>query len=202
MQLVLKDRVFEIAEATLTAGIPDPHWSHKYDPGGNAGLAWALTVDAKEQEFDDTVWEPRVYHEELYFPVRRWMDVAGQSVTHDADANEEAGTVYLFEHEGISRGTLRFFERDGLRFRFEWDGLCDLFWEEPYDQDVPFTIQGWATFTEVMVRGSARDTDASVRARLAEYLDPDDFVQHPLQAGPPYQDGVRSAHARFTPIER
>jgi hypothetical protein len=202
MQLVLKDRVFEIAEATLGAYIPDPHWSRKYDPHGHAGLSWALTVEAKEAEFGDDVWEPRVYHEELRFPVRRWIDLAGQTVTFDPDRDEEAGTLYVFEHAPISRGTLRFLERDGLRFRFEWEGFGDVFWSEPYYEDVPFTIHGWATFTEVVVRGSARDDDASIRARLAEHLDPDDFVQHPLQTGHPYDDGVRSAEAIFTPVER
>jgi hypothetical protein len=202
MQLTLKDRVFEIANATLDAYIVDPHWARKYDPHGYAGLAWALTVDAKEQAFDDDFWEPRISHEELRLPVRRWTELAGQSVTFDPGAGDDAGTLYIFEHGSISRGTLRILERHGLRFRFEWEGAGDVFYDDEYGADVPFTLHGWATFTNIVVRGSAADTDASIRARLAEYLDPDDFIQHPLQPGITYNDGVRSAQATFTPIER
>jgi hypothetical protein len=72
MKLVLRDRVFAIEEATLAATIPDPYWSRKNDPKGQAGLTWSLTVDAEEREIDDDWRQPRAYHEEM--PARRWTD--------------------------------------------------------------------------------------------------------------------------------
>lgn len=188
----------------LSAAIPDPYWSHTYDPNGDARLFWSLDVDA-ECEAEGEMWGPRVYHENLHFPIRRWMEVAGQVVEwseqYDEESGEPNGGFYVLEHGDIPRARLSFFERDGTRFRFEWAGVCDVFWDDEFGQDVPFSASGWAEFTGVIVRGSELDTDESLRGRLAEYLDPLDFAQGPLcMDGHCYESGVKMAHAVFRPL--
>jgi hypothetical protein len=204
MWITLKDARFPIGRAELSAAIPDPYWSAKYNRSGDPRLAWHFEVKGERVDGQD-LWEPLVYHQNLHFPVRRWPEVAGQvvewSTTVDDESGEPNGAFYVLEHEAISQGRLCFFERDTVRFRFSWVGICDVFWDEEYGQDVPFAAEGWATFTGVRVCGSESDTDESLLARLAQYLDVRDFSQGPLcRGGHTYNDGVGMTDAQFTPI--
>ena len=204
MFLVLKDKMFAIKSAEISAAIPDPYWLRTYHPAGDARLFWSLDVEA-EQKTGGEMWEPRAYHENLHFPIRRWKDVVGQaaewSEPYDEEANEHNGGFYVFEHGDISRARLRFPERDGVKFRFEWDGVCDVFWDDDYGQDVPFSASGWAEFTGVTVQGSELDTDEMLRDRLAQHLDPRDFVcESVVREGQSYESGVKMARAVFTPL--
>lgn len=204
MRLTLRNKTFALKSAKLSAAIPDPYWSHTYNPNGDARLFWSLDV-AAEREPAGEMWGPLVYHENLHFPIRRWVEVAGQLVAWSERCDEESGEpnggFYVLEHGDIPRARLSFFERDCTHFRFEWAGVCDVFWDKEYGQDVPFSVEGWAEFTEVIVRGSESDTDETLRSRLAEYLDPRDFTQGPLcMDGHRYESGVKMAHAAFSPL--
>jgi hypothetical protein len=204
MRLILKDRSFALERAELSAAIPDPYWSRKYNPTGDARLFWSLDVEA-ERETDGEMWGPRIYHQNLDFPIRRWMEVVGQVVEwsdhYDGESGEPNGGFYVIEHGGIHRARLCFVKRDGTKFLFEWKGVCDVFWDDEYGEDVPFSASGWTDFTGVIVRGNELDTAETLRLRLAEYLDPGDFIQGPLcRDGHCYEDGVGMAHAVFAPI--
>ncbi|MFL6228129.1 MAG: hypothetical protein ACJ741_05060 [Pyrinomonadaceae bacterium] len=204
MVLILKDKTFAIKSARLSATILDPYWLRRYHPAGDPRLFWSLEVEA-EQETGGEMWEPRASSDNLHFPVRRWVDVVGQvaewSEPHDEEWGELNGVFYVFGHENISRARLNFPERNGAAFRFEWEGVCDVLWDEDYGRDVPFSASGWAEFTGVTVLGSESDTDETLRGRLAGYLDPRDFVQGPLlREGHRYDSGVKMARAVFTPL--
>jgi hypothetical protein len=204
MIFILKDKTFAINSARLSATILDPYWLHTYHPSGDTRLFWSLEVEA-EQEDGDEMWEPRASCENLHFPIRRWVDVAGQtaewSEPYDEEAGEHNGNVYVVEHGSIARARLHFPERNGATFRFEWEGSCDVLWDEDYGHDVPFSASGWAEFTGVTVQGSESDTDETLRGRLAAYLDPRDFVQGPLlREGHRYDSGVKMARTVFTPL--
>ena len=204
MRITLKDACFPISRAELSAAIPDPHWWAKYNQSGDPRLAWHFELKGERVDGQE-LWEPLVYHQNLHFPVRRWPEVTGQvvewSTAVDAESGEPNGAFYILEHEAISRGRLCFFERDGVRFRFSWEGVCDVFWDEEYGRDVPFTAEGWATFTGVRVCGSESDTDESLRARFAAYLEVRDFTQGSLCRGShTYNDGVGMTDAQFAPI--
>ena len=141
----------------------------------------------------------------MRFPIRRWVDVVGQTVEwagpYDEKAGVPNGSFYLDEHERISRARLRFTERDRTAFRFEWEGLCDVCGDEEYGRNVPFSAAGWARFAGVTVLGSGADTDESLRGRLAQHLDPLDFAQGPLlHEGHRYDSDAKIARAVFTPL--
>jgi hypothetical protein len=204
MQLILKEKPFALKSAKLSAAIPDPYWSRMYNPTGDTRLVWFLEVEA-EPETEGEMWAPSISHENLHFPIRRWMDVVGQEVEWSEPYEEKSGApngrFYVFEHQDIPRARLQFLERNGVTFRFDWEGICDVFGDEEYDQNVPFSVSGWAEFTDIVVRGSESDTSETLRARLAEYLDPQDFTQGPLCCeGTRYVSGVKMAHAAFIPI--
>jgi hypothetical protein len=204
MWIILKDARFPIGRAELSAAIPDPYWSAKYNPSGDPRLVRHFRVTGERVDGQE-LWEPLVYHQNLHFPVRRWPEVAGQVVEWftavDDESGEPNGAFYVLEHEAISRGRLCFFERDGGRFRFSWEGVCDVFWDEEYRRDVPFKAEGWATFAGVRVCGRESDTNESLRDRLGQYLDVRDFTQEPLcRHTHTYNDGVGITDSQFTPV--
>ena len=205
MWIRLKELLFPIRRAKLSAAVPDPYWSAKYNPSGDARLFWRFELEGERADGVE-MWEPLASHENLHFPIRRWVEVAGQVVEWSSAADNESGepngSLYVVEHEAIFQGRLAFLERDGLRFRFSWVGICDVFWDEEYGQNVQFSAEGWATFTEIVVRGNEKDTAESLRERLGEYLDTQDFVQGPMCRGGHYNDGVEFVHAVFTPVVR
>lgn len=205
MNLTIKDLVFDIESATLGAALVDPYWSRKYDPGGDTTLHWALDVATRDQIVDGMTWAPQVSHDWLRFSVRRWIDIQGQSIAWDVPfdgrTGKPNGSFCVFEHAEISRASLRFVERAGLKFRFEWEGLCDIDWGNDDGTGVPFVANGWATFTHIIVCGSEFDTDELLRARLGRYVDVEDYIQEPTQRpGRSYEDGVKVASVLFKPI--
>lgn len=198
---------FALKRAELSATILDPYWVRTYEPNGEQRLFWSLEVVA---ERSGERLGPHLYHEHLDFPIRRWIEVAGQVVEwsqpYDPQSGELNGVFYVVQHGEIRRGCLRFLERDGVAFRFDWAGVCEVLWEDFGDEDkddreAPFSASGWAEFTGVIVQGSERDTDETLRGRLATYLDPRDFAQGPLfMDGNRYESGVKMAHALFSPL--
>jgi hypothetical protein len=205
MELILKDKPFIIERAELSASVPDPYWLRKYHPGGDPRLFWSLDVWA-EGELGGDVCSPRASIEEMHLPIQRWVDVAGQTIEwlgpYDEKAGVPNGIFYIEQHESIERARLRFTQRDGTAFRFEWEGACDIYWDEEYGRDVPFSMAGWARFIGVTVFGSGADTAESLWGRLAQYLDPRDFVLGELVHSPHrYDSGVKMVHAKFTPSD-
>jgi hypothetical protein len=204
VKLLLKDREFELESGTLGASISDPYWSTKYDPKGDPSLCWSLEFKAKGRVFDGERWKPKISCDILRFPIRRWFEIEGQEVSWDSPFEEKSGepngNFYVFEHADIAAATLHFVERDKLRFRVTWQGRCNVFWNDEYGEDVPFSLEGWAEFKRVRVKGSERDTEKALRARLESYLYAGDFDEQPMKVGPhSYEDGVKMAEMTFVP---
>ncbi|HEV2802290.1 MAG TPA: hypothetical protein VGW12_17595 [Pyrinomonadaceae bacterium] len=210
MGFILKDKQFAIRSAELSATIPDPCWVRKYDPARDPRPYWSLEVwvegDLGIEE------EARATAEEMRFQIRRWTDIVGQTVEWTAPSDKKAGrpyglpygNFYLGEHDIISRARLRFTERDGVQFKFEWEGACNVYLDDEDRRDVTFSAEGWARFSGVGVLGSAADTDESLRSRLAWYFDPHDLVQGPLIRREYRRDFFRRykfSEAIFTPSE-
>ncbi|HEX8720340.1 MAG TPA: hypothetical protein VF736_06850 [Pyrinomonadaceae bacterium] len=206
MGFILENKPFAIRSAELFATIPDPHWVRRYDPANDPRPFWSLEVWVEGELGIEG--EARASAEAMHFPIRRWANVAGQAVEwagpYDEKAGGPYGGFYLGEHDTIGRARLRFAERDGTAFRFEWEGVCNAYLDDEAQRDVPFSAEGWARFTGVTVQGGGADTDESVRGRLAQYLDPGDFVQGPLLRRTyrySYFRRVKSSHAVFTPLD-
>lgn len=209
MEFILKGKPFAVTSAELFATIPAPprrRWyrPRRYRPADDPRPFWSLEVWA-EVEFAGVEDEARASAEEMRFPVRRWVDVVGQTAEwagpYDEAAGGPYGGFYFQEHERIGRARLRFTGRDGTAFRFEWEGACDVC---QYGRDVPFSAAGWAQFKGVTVYGGGADTDETVRGRLAQYFDPRDFVQGPLLRRSDrhgYFSRIETAHAVFTPSD-
>lgn len=203
MTLILRDLTFEIQEAEIAAALCDPYWCATYNNGQGKDLSWGLDVYAEPSE-EHEMEPPYLYSQSLYFPIRHWMDLAGQSASWEAPCDEVTGKAnggcYVLNHEDISKAHLRFLDRNGPEFRVEWDGLCNIFWDETYGEDVPFSLQTTARFNGVIVYGNDNDTADSMRERLALHLDPDDFIQQEVRDdGNRYDSGIGIRHCLFVP---
>jgi hypothetical protein len=186
MNMILGDINLPVREATINGYILHPD----YVKNENPGLDWEVIVQTEEkvlfEETDDEIYlSPRISWGEFSFPtMRRWFELEGKSLHFDAardDLSAPHPFSYFNTHELIPSSTLKFAERAGNKFLIHWEGTCDALWVEPYNKDVPFLIQTEAVFKEISVMASESDTDATTRELLAKYLDPDDFIQHPLK---------------------
>jgi hypothetical protein len=128
---------------------------------------------------------PRMSWGEFNFPtMRRWFDLEGKTV-HSDETDSKPGTPHAFSyfdtHEAMPKSTLKFVKRAGNKFVIHWEGTCNPLQEEPYYQDVPFLIETEAIFKEISIQAGKNDTDATTLERLSKYLDPADFIQHPMK---------------------
>jgi hypothetical protein len=200
----IRDLPFEIAEAGIRCTIGDPHWLETYGGGGDVQPVWALDCQAVRKRVLGYDWAPHAYQENLYLPIRDWRQLAGQTVrwsqAWDDEHDEANGGFYVFEHEDIPDGVLRFIEWRDLDIRLDWSGHCDIHFDDDYDEGVPFRIDAWAAFDGLLVKGSEQDDEASFRARAARFFDLDGFEQAALERGPArYEDGVEMAECWFRP---
>jgi len=185
MTMILRDVRFPIREATISGHILNPDWLNKYGEGKSLRLEWDVVVQTEEQLIDEELFaDPRISWAEFSFPIRRWSELEGQTIQFDAarDALTAPHAFSYFEtHELIPVSTLKFVKRAGNKFLIHWEGTCDPMFEEPYHKNVPFLIQTEAVFKEISVQAGESDTDATTLERLSKYLDPADFIQHPMK---------------------
>src|SRR5215213_1649428 len=148
MEFILKDKPFLIKSAELFATILNPARLPRHLPEGDPRPFWSLEVWAEgdwyeDEEMGGVETEARATAEEMRFPIRRWTDVLGQTIEwagpYDQKVGGPYGIFYLEEHDRIGRARLRFTERDGTAFRFEWEGVCNVYGDEGYERDVPFS---------------------------------------------------------------
>jgi hypothetical protein len=201
----IRDLRFDVAEAGLRCTIGDPHWLETYGGGGDVAPVWALSCQAAAKTVRGHSWAPHAYQENIHLAIRDWRALAGRTIEWtepwDAGHDEANGGFYVFEHGDIRDGVLRFHEWDGDRIRLEWTGHCDIQFDDEYDTAVPFRVEAWAAFEGLLVKGSGKDDESSVRSRAARFFDLHSFTQQPLERGPArYQDGVEMAECWFRPV--
>ncbi|PKL77338.1 MAG: hypothetical protein CVV27_05810 [Candidatus Melainabacteria bacterium HGW-Melainabacteria-1] len=195
---------FKIASATISAGLGDPHWQRVYGSGEDQVLCWSVRVECEDTEFEDTRWKPSADADCFRLPIRSWKELEGTShgweTPFDED-DEPYGNFYVFEHADIGAAKLNIGQRRDVSFELRWDGICDIFWSDEIDQNVPFSIRAWARFDGVRVQASEKESEAEVLARISQWLDLRDFEPGPYELAVfTYQDGVKPADFTLMPI--
>lgn len=190
MSMILRDIQIPIREATISGYMLELDWLNKYGKNESAGLQWEVVVQTEEQIIyegtdDELIVDPRISWGEFSFPtMRRWFDLEGKTLHFDKSQKDSSAPhpfSYFDTHELISNSTLKFVKRAGNKFLIHWEGTCDPLQPEPYYKDVPFVIQTEAVFEKIGISASQSDTDATTLERLSKYLDPADFIQHPIK---------------------
>jgi hypothetical protein len=112
---------------------------------------WYFECETVREYFDDEVWEPALSHEGLKLAAQRPEQLCGLSTSwampyKDGDRNpeyphSEIGHIYVFGHDLVHHCTLTFGQIKEGRIEVEWKGLCNIYWDEKYGEDVPFFLQ-------------------------------------------------------------
>ncbi|MEO1037711.1 MAG: hypothetical protein AAFX44_19295 [Pseudomonadota bacterium] len=202
--LKIADLSFPVQSANLVGGLADPYWCDTYNEGKDKELSWYLEVSASELEVRDDYWSPTLTVDSFQFPTRDWRQLEGQEYTWDRRQDEltgrSFGTFYVFEHADIGKGRLRFTKREDTQFLVSWSGLCDINFDDTYGTDVEFSLSAMPTFSGIIVSGCEHDSLETLRGRLDEHLNVDDFDQGDLEVSQyPYESGVGMVSCRFTP---
>jgi len=126
--LALRDRVFEVSVAEIQR---------------LADGTWSLNIETKPKIYDDESWAPRLYHQGLRLNATRAADLVGQSSSWrrsgDADyPHPELGLLYVFGHHDVYESDLRFGPIRNGRISMTWLGLCEVFYDDAFQDDVPF----------------------------------------------------------------
>lgn len=148
------------------------------------GLRWAIEIETEEGTLGDYLVSPYFHADGLDFQVHRWMEIEGTSVSFDAPYSDWVGHrafSYFGTHDPIPSSILNFRKRQGTNFVVHWEGICDPFWDEPFKTNVPFVIDAEIPFTQIQSANHCGDTDDMIAQRLSQYLNLDDFIQHPIK---------------------
>lgn len=188
---------FAVESADLCAGFSDAgmlEFDH-LDKEKKPKIMWVLEIDMEygdfvtesaqqeaEEEGEEPFYEsvpPVLYHNNGFrMDVKSWKDLEGMSKTWESDCNEdgeEAGSLYVFEHEDLTSGRIEFLKREGDVFRVRWSGTANVFWDDEYDTDVPFEFEGDVKFSGLQASCiDVTDLDG-VKAVLSEYIDMSEF---------------------------
>jgi hypothetical protein len=196
--------VFRVESATLSASLPDPYWCKTYNKGSESELLWGIHFRMSPAIIDGVRWAPSLDWESRSLPIRQWKDFAGRTISwdrpYDEESGESVGSFYVFEHASVPRACLRMGERQGPEFAVVGNGVCDVFWDQEFGENVPFRLAATMTFTRVRVNGTEFDTAKSLAERLAVHLDLDTLVQQPIQRGAHhYESGVGMVYGDFVP---
>jgi len=52
--------------------------------------------------------------------------------------------MYVFGHHDIRHCKLAFGRYDGNRVEVQWEGICDVFWDDEFSENVPFICRAFA----------------------------------------------------------
>lgn len=173
----IKDKTFNVKKARVGAEIRELATAKMMWGESSNGLAWNFEVSGEPTDATSEDWEPRAYCEYLALKIVNWTNLEGVSVDWKDAFNKETQTYdagfYVFEHEAVHDCQVSFGERQGNRFAFQWQGLCDIYADEDHMKDVPFHIETDILFTGIRVYApNARAADQM----LARFFDPLDFV--------------------------
>lgn len=136
-------------------------------------------LDEGEEPFYESV-SPRLYHNNGFeLNISSWKELEGLTLDWESEENEngeEAGTLYVFGHEEVTKGTIEFLERRGNIFLMRWSGTANVFWNDEYGEDVPFTFEGEVTFDGISAHSDVEYTEEEIRTAMKKFINMDEFV--------------------------
>ncbi len=185
---------FDVENATFGGSFMDSGMSKRMQCTGQPEFHWYIEIDMQEGDFvteshddeiedDDEIFyesvSPRLYHNNGFkLDIKSWKDVEGLSLKWDSQYNangEEAGTLYVFEHEDVTSGTIEFLKRSGNKFLVRWTGNANVYWNDEYGEDVPFSFEGEVEFSGVTAHCDDISTLDELQMVMAEFINLEDY---------------------------
>ncbi|MEW9095330.1 MAG: hypothetical protein AB2417_09640 [Clostridiaceae bacterium] len=188
---------FDVESATFSGSFMDSAMSKRMQSTGLAEFHWFIEIDMNAGDFatelDDEELEdleddeeiyyesvsPRLYHNNGFrLDIKSWKDIEGLSLKWDSRYNangEEAGTLYVFEHEDVTNGIIEFLERNGNKFLVRWTGTANVYWDDEYGEDVPFSFEGEVEFSGVSAHCDDISTLDELKIVMTDFINLDEY---------------------------
>lgn len=188
---------FEVESASFHGGFEDAAISRRMTSGGAANLHWFIDIDLKEgdfvyelseeelaglQEGEEYIYEsvlPRLYHNNGFtLDAASWKELEGIILKWDSPYNEkgeEAGSLYVFEHEDVTKGTIEFLRREGRKYYIRWSGTANVFWNDEYGADVPFVFEGEVDFGGIIACCDEISSLEELIPAMQQFVNMDEF---------------------------
>jgi hypothetical protein len=192
-QFTFDGREYQIAKAEIIAEIGDPYWCDTYNKGEGKSISWSISFETETD--DDQFLPPSVNFDGIQVDVKNWHDLVGYETQWNepinSETNERYGSTYVDIHLLISNRQVQITDRQGTKFRIVASGK-----DEEGNQ---FAIDAPAEFKGIYVRGSERDSDDTIRARLKQCIDDANLTGTPFKLDYRYDSGVRMGQSFFSP---
>lgn len=117
----------------------------------NSGIRMHIEVNAetKNEEIDYELRNISLYHDNGFNTnVQEVKQLENKKFVWDNpnnDKNEEAGCLYVVEHEDVTKGTIEILKVDNNSITVHWSGLANIFWDSEFGANVPFDTEFTAT---------------------------------------------------------
>lgn len=193
----LGDLEFEVKEAVFHGCFYDAAMSKRNYLKGVEELLWHIEIhmesgkfitklsdeeqaelDEGEEPFFETVL-PYLYHNNGFkIDVRSWKDIEKIVLNWDSEYNEndeEAGNLYVFEHEEITKGKIEFLERKENKFLIRWTGTANVYWNDEYGADVPFSYEGEVVFSGINAHCITISDLDELKSVMKDFINLDEF---------------------------
>ena len=131
-QFILKDIVYNVTGASLSAYYQDME------------LVLFPEVEAKTEEghVEYEMRGVRLYHNNGFNThISDFDGLKGRKFVWPEEYNtsgEEAGTLYVQEHEAVRKGTIEIMDVGAAQMTVRWSGQADVGWSRKYGSKVPF----------------------------------------------------------------
>lgn len=131
----LKDIVYDITDASLSADHCD----------GEIYLFPEVNAECSDESVEHELRSAWLYHNNGFNThAETFEELKGKKFVWESEENddgEEAGTLYVLEHDNLSSGTIEITDVSDGYMTVRWSGLANLYWSEEYGSDIPFEAE-------------------------------------------------------------
>lgn len=131
----LKDIVYNITDTYCSAS----------SRNGEIYLFPDTDAECSDENVEYELRSARLYHENGFNTfASSFEELKGKKFVWDSEENadgEEAGTLYVLEHEYLSSGTIEITDVSDGFMTIYWSGLANVYWSEEYGSDIPFEAE-------------------------------------------------------------
>lgn len=174
----LKNKEFMVEYAEISMCFFDKECCESMGQSGENKLLCFIEIDMEEKWIDEAWWSPRIYHNNgITLEIDSWKKLENLTLKWDSEVNErgeEAGYLYVFEHEDVTSGQIQILERQGNKFKIRWTGKANVFWDEEYGEDVPFELETIADFAGITLT-CYKLSDEEANSEIQKMINLDEF---------------------------
>jgi len=122
---------------------------------GSQNLRMRVEINAETDcdKIDEELRQVYLYHNNGFeIGGKTLRGLAGKRFTWGMAVNgrgEEAGTMYVLEHEEVTCGTIEILEVTKEAVKIRWTGLANVYWNDEFGRDVPFETEVEAKIPEL-----------------------------------------------------